>query len=130
MDLRVRYADTDAAGVVYYANYLTYFEVVRIELLRELGVPITEVERRGIALPVVEAGCRYLRPAHVDDLLELRLWLRPPRRASFTFDYQIWRGDEQLAEGHTLHTTVDRATLKTVRTPAWFADLLKGIEVS
>ena len=127
MPLRVRYEETDAAGVVYYANYLTWFEVARIELLRELGVPITEVERRGVALPVVEAGCRYLKPAHVDDLLELRLWLRPPRRASFAFDYQVWRTEELLAEGHTVHTTVERATLKPVRMPEWFAELLAGV---
>ncbi len=69
--LRVRYAETDAAGVVYYGNYLTYFEVVRVELLRALGYPITAIEERGVLLPVVEARLEYLRPARLDDLLEV-----------------------------------------------------------
>ena len=67
--MRVRYADTDADGVVYYANYLTFFEVVRVEWLRALGYPITRILAKGIILPVVEARMKYLRPARVDDLL-------------------------------------------------------------
>ena len=69
--VRVRYADTDADGVVYYANYLTYFEVVRVEWLRALGYPITRILAKGIILPVVEARLKYLRPARVDDLLTI-----------------------------------------------------------
>ena len=68
--MRVRYADTDADGVVYYANYLTFFEVVRVEWLRALGYPITRILEQGIILPVVEARLKYLRPARVDDLLD------------------------------------------------------------
>jgi acyl-CoA thioester hydrolase len=85
--VRVRYADTDAAGVVYYANYLAYFEVVRVELLRALGCPIREVEARGLVLPVVDARVRYMRPALLDDLLDVTLIKGRLGRASFGFEY-------------------------------------------
>ena len=72
---RVPYADTDQMGVVYYANYLEYFERSRTELLRSAGLPYSELERLGLFLPVSEAHCRYLAPAHYDDLLTLRSWV-------------------------------------------------------
>ena len=87
--MRVRYADTDADGVVYYANYLAYFEVVRVEWLRALGYPITRILEQGIILPVVEARLKYLRPARVDDLLTVRATLASVGPASFAFDYEV-----------------------------------------
>ncbi len=67
----MRYADTDAEGVVYYGSYLTYFEVARVELLRALGCPVNDVRARGIVFPAVEVTCRYRRPGKVDDLLDV-----------------------------------------------------------
>ena len=81
--MRVRYEETDADGVVYYANYLTYFEVVRVEWLRALGYPIPKILAAGIILPVVEARLKYLRPARVDDLLTVRATLASVGPASF-----------------------------------------------
>lgn len=125
VSVRVRYADTDAEGVVYYGSYLTYFEVARVELLRALGCPVAEVRRRGVVLPAVHAECRYLRPARVDDLLEVRMWLLPMKRATIGFVYEVWRDNELLAEGSTLHATVDARTGKVVRRPSWLNELVE-----
>jgi acyl-CoA thioester hydrolase len=123
-NVRVRYAETDAEGVVYYASYLAYFEVARVELLRALGCPVTEVRRRGVLLPAVSAECRYHRPARVDDLLEVRMWLLPARRATIGFAYQVWRGDHMLVSGRTQHAAVDAASGAAMRRPAWLEELL------
>ena len=89
--IRVRYEETDAAGVVDDANYLIYFEVARVEALRAVGMPIAEVERRGVTLPAVSASCTYHSPAHVDDLLEVAMWTDHVGRASFGFGYEVRR---------------------------------------
>ncbi len=125
--VRVRYADTDAAGVAYYANYLVYFEVVRVELLRALGCPITEVETRGLQLPVVEARVRYLRPARLDDLLDVTLLMGCVGRASFEFDYEVTRDGELLVTGWTRLACVDRGTGRAVALPDWMRDLFGRI---
>ena len=121
--VRVRYADTDAEGVVYYGSYLTYFEVARVELLRALGCPVSEVRARGIVMPAVEATCRYHRPGRVDDLLDVRLWLTPRRLASCGFVYEVYRGDELLAGGATRHAAVDAESGRAVPFPTWFNEI-------
>ena len=75
MEYRVPYADTDQMGVVYYANYLEYFERSRTEMLRAAGLPYSELEKKGIILPVSEAYCKYLGPARYDDLPTFRSWV-------------------------------------------------------
>src|SRR5436309_2711176 len=90
--VRVRYKDTDCMQIVYYGNYLTYFEVGRVEFLRAQGFPMSDVDRK-VHLPVVEAVVRYVRPARLDDLLEVRCWVSERRRASFRFAYEIVRED-------------------------------------
>ena len=107
--VRVRYAETDRMGVVYYANYLVWFEVGRTEWLRESGWSYREMEREGISLPVVEARCEYRKPARYDDEIEIRtrpVMLTPVR---VRFDYvAVRRGDtEPAAIGHTVHAAVD-----------------------
>jgi acyl-CoA thioester hydrolase len=86
--IRVRYQETDCMKVVYYGNYLTYFEVGRVEFLRQQGLPMSEVDQK-VHLPVVEATVRYVRPARLDDLLDVRCWVSERRRASFRFGYEI-----------------------------------------
>jgi acyl-CoA thioester hydrolase len=132
--IRVRYEETDAAGVVYYANYLVYFEVARVESLRAVGMPITEVERRGVLLPAVSATCTYHSPAHVDDLLDVAMWTDHVGRASFGFGYEVRRvaeaaapGDAPgvlIASGSTRHAVVARDTMRPVRIEGWIADLV------
>ena len=121
--VRVRYADTDAEGVVYYGSYLVYFEVARVELLRDLGCPIGEARERGLVFPAVSATCNYRRPGRVDDLLDVRLWLGRIGRASFDFAYHVCRGDELLADGTTRHAAVDVGSGRAVALPDWFVDL-------
>jgi acyl-CoA thioester hydrolase len=121
--VRVRYAETDAAGVVYHADYLTYFEVARIELLRALGHPVNDIEARGVVLPVVEARVKYLRPARLDDLLDVSLEVSTVGPVSFAFDYEVTRDGLLLATGWTRHAVCERASGRAVRMPAWLREL-------
>ena len=91
--IRVPYADSDQMGMVYYANYLVYFEMARSAMLREVGTPYGEIEKRGILLPVVEAHCHYLRPARFDDLLEIRTRCSHARGIRLRMDYEVWRAE-------------------------------------
>jgi len=135
--IRVRYEETDAAGVVYYANYLVYFEVARVEALRAVGMPIVAVEERGVVLPAVSASCTYHSPAHVDDLLDVAMWTEHVGRASFGFRYEVRRvgggatplaaplgAAELIASGATRHAVVARDSNKPVRIDGWIADLM------
>jgi acyl-CoA thioester hydrolase len=105
--VRVIFGDTDQMGVVYYANYLRYFEASRGAYLRELGHSYTEIEKWGVALPVAEVHCRYRRPARYEDLLDIHVDITEVGGASLRFEYEVRRDDELLAEGYTLHATVD-----------------------
>jgi acyl-CoA thioester hydrolase len=104
--VRVRYAETDRMGVVYYGNYLTWFEVGRTDLLRQLGDSYREMEEKdGIFLPVVEAHCRYHQPARYDDVIEIRTRASRPSRAQIRFEYELARAADGVivASGATLH---------------------------
>jgi acyl-CoA thioester hydrolase len=117
--IRVRYQETDCMRVVYYGNYLTYFEVGRVEFLRQQGLPISEVDQK-VHLPVVEATVRYVRPARLDDLLDVRCWVSERRRASFRFGYDIRNeAGKAVATGATLHACWDPATSKMIAVPDW-----------
>ena len=122
--LRVRYQETDCMKVVYYGNYLTYFEVGRVEFLRRQGHPISEVDEQ-IHLPVVEATIRYARPARLDDLLEVRCWVSERKRASFRFAYEILNeAGERIATGSTLHACLDPATGAMIGLPLWLREVM------
>lgn len=117
--VRVRYKDTDTMSVVYYGNYLTYFEVGRVEYLRQHGLPMAQVNER-IHMPVVEAHVKYVKPARLDDLLEVTSRVSQRKRASFTFSYEIRNeAGETVATGSTLHACWDPATAQMVRIPDW-----------
>jgi acyl-CoA thioester hydrolase len=106
--VRVRYAETDRMGVVYYANYLVWFEVARCEWFRETGFTYQGLESAGTVLPVVEAHCEYERPARYDDeiVIHTRAQLLSPVR--IRFDYELCgSGGERLAAGYTVHAAVD-----------------------
>lgn len=125
--VRVRYAETDAAGVVYHGDYLTYFEVVRVELLRALGHPITSIEAQGVLLPVVEARLKYLRPARLDDLLEVSASVESVGPASFAFDYEVTRDGLLLVSGWTRVAVCERDTGRTMPMPGWLRELFGRI---
>ena len=124
MQHRVSYGETDTMGVLYYAEYLHIFERGRSEYIRAFGVSYKDVEERGLFLPVREARCRYRSPARYDDLLMLRTGSADWRKASFTFQYEIY--DESrtrlMAEGFTQHACVDAAGRPTA-VPVWFREL-------
>ena len=103
---RVIFGDTDQLGVVYYANYLRYFEAARAAFLRHLGGSSKDLDVWGIGLPVAEARCRYLRPARYEDLLDVHVQVTEVRGASLRFEYDVRRGDEPIATGDTLHACV------------------------
>ena len=123
--VRVRYAETDRMGVVYYANYFVWFEVGRTEWLRETGSTYREMEREGISLPVIEAHCEYRQPARYDDEVEIhtRATLLTPVR--IRFDYELRRGGEPQAAaiGHTIHAAID-GNGRPCRLPAQVREML------
>jgi acyl-CoA thioester hydrolase len=123
--VRVRYAETDTMGVVYYGNYLVYFEVGRVEFLRQNGLPMSEVDRK-VQMPVVEAAVRYVRPARLDDLLRVRCWVAERKRASFLFRYDIRQAEsgETVATGETRHACWHPETQRMIAIPDWLAALL------
>lgn len=118
VSLRPRYADTDAMGVVYYANYLVYFEVARTTALADLGHPYWEMEKAGVLIPVLRAHCEYLRPARYGDALTVRVARSRAGSARIRFDYEIRREGEDavLATGYTEHAFVSPAG-KPLRPP-------------
>jgi acyl-CoA thioester hydrolase len=123
--IRVRYAETDTMGVVYYGNYLTYFEVGRVEFLRQHGFPMSEVDRK-LYMPVVEATVRYHKPARLDDLLQVRCWVAERKRASFLFRYEVRHAErgELIATGETRHACWQPESQRMVPIPDWLAALL------
>ena len=116
--VRVRYAETDRMGVVYYANYLVWFEVARADLLRSLGWTYREMEQAGISLPVIEAHCEYRKPAKYDDEIEVRTEGRMLSPVRMEFQYEVIRKADQAvaASGRTVHAALD-ATGRPCRLP-------------
>jgi acyl-CoA thioester hydrolase len=116
--VRVIYGDTDQMGMVYYANYLRYFEIARNEYLRVAGATYRAFEEtHGLMLPVVEAHVAYHRPARYDDELVISAAVTPRGAASVRFEYEIHRGAEKLVSGHTIHACITREG-RIVRLPA------------
>ena len=102
IEFRVRYQETDGQRRVHHANYLTYFEMGRIELLRAGGVCYKQLEDNGILLVVSEVSCRYFLPAEYDDVLRLRTITEQTKGARIRMRHELYRGEEQLAVGRTV----------------------------
>lgn len=120
---RVTYGETDAMNVVYYANYLHYFERGRNEMIRSTGLSYADVEKRGIFLPVRECSCRYRKPLRYDDLAWIRVSISEWGRASVTFTYEIYDENRKTlhATGFTQHATIDKNG-KPVPVPDWLRE--------
>jgi len=117
--IRVRYAETDQMGVVYHSNHLIWFEVGRVELLRQLGFSYKEMEKDDDCfIAVVDARCRYKAPVHYDDEVVVRTYLRQVREKVIHFGYELLAADSRqlLAEGETTHIVAD-AQMKPRRLP-------------
>jgi len=108
--VRVRYAETDQMGVVYYANYFVWFEVGRTELLRSLGGTYKDLESEGIFLPVIDASCHYAQASRYDDELEIRTEGRLVSPVRLQFDYAVVRLADQVttATGRTVHAALNQ----------------------
>ncbi|HLU65067.1 MAG TPA: thioesterase family protein [Kofleriaceae bacterium] len=105
--VRVIFGDTDKMGVVYYANYLRYFESARAALLRSRGLSGRDLDSLGVGFPVAEAHVRYRRPALYEDLLDVHIAIAELGFARVRFEYVVRRGEEVLADGFTLHACTD-----------------------
>jgi acyl-CoA thioester hydrolase len=130
--LRVRYAETDAMGVVYHTNYLVWFEVGRGDYMRQLGLDYASVEESGHFLAVSEAGARYIASARYSDLVAVRTWVDDVRSRTMTFRYEVrmTATDQLLVTGFTRHICVDRDGKVTSLPPAVRDVLLKGHQAS
>ena len=126
----MRYADTDAMGIVYHANYLAFFEVGRVEAMRQIGADYASVVARGFHLRVIEASAKYIKPAHFDDVLLIDTHAAEIGPARFAFDYRVTRAPdgELIARGRTWHACIDAARMRPVRLPAWLVDDLRRLQ--
>ena len=129
--VRVRYAETDQMGVVYHANYFIWFEVGRVEMIRQLGLDYKSMEQEDLTMiAVVEATCRYKSPARYDDELIVRTHISGIRSSILRFTYAIHRATDDLllCEGSTTHVAVDRE-MKRVPMPARYAEAFRAAHV-
>jgi acyl-CoA thioester hydrolase len=123
--LRVRYSETDQMGTFYNSRALEWFECARSELMRGLGLPYAEIERRGVYLPLVESHVFYQGRAHYDDLLIIEAKWSYAGRAKMRFDVRIRHAEtgDRVTEGYTIQAFVD-ASGRVIRPPAWLVEAL------
>jgi acyl-CoA thioester hydrolase len=129
-DVRVRFAETDAQGVVHNSNYLVWFEMARIAYLEEFAGGYPALREQGLESFVLESHVRYRQPAHFDDRLRIHARIGELRAARFRFDYEITRNGEVIADGWTSHACVDAETLRPIRIPQSLADAITMAEAS
>jgi acyl-CoA thioester hydrolase len=118
IEIRVRYQETDAQGRVHHANYLTWFELGRVELMRAAGQSYRDVEAAGVFLVIAKAELKYHRGAVFDDLLKLRTTTVRAQGARIDHRYEVFRGEELIAEGATTLACIDREG-RVSRLPEW-----------
>lgn len=124
--IRVLYKDTDKMGVVYYANYLNWFEIGRAEYMRQAGCSYKELEDKNYMMPIIEAYCKYYSPAFYDDLVEIETKIEEVNKIKVKFLYKIFRREDEklLAEGYTIHTCTDKNN-NLRKFPAFLLEILK-----
>lgn len=126
--LRVRYGETDQMGYCYYGNYAQYFEVGRVEALRELGMSYRSLEESGVMLPVSDYKVKYLRPAKYDDLLTIVTYIVKIEGVRLTFDYEIYNEDEKLvSKASTTLVFVNKETMRPSQPPEAFLSLINSL---
>ena len=108
IEFRVRYKETDQMGVVYYSNYLVWFEVARTEYFRDLGVEYKKIEEEGMYIPVVEAYCRYRAPLRYDDLVTVVTDVAEIGAVRIVFEYEVFSRGKLMATGMTKHAFIDK----------------------
>jgi acyl-CoA thioester hydrolase len=123
--LRVRYAETDQMGYVYYGQYATYYEVARVEALRSLGITYKVLEEEGTIIPVAENYSKYMRPARYDDVIEIKAMVNEMPGRRIVFHYELFVGEQLINTGWTSLAFVDRHTGKPGLAPDSIMALLK-----
>ena len=123
--IRVRYPDTDQMGVVYHGRYLEYFETGRTEMLRDLGLPYSTLEETGVLLPVLEVSLAMRRPARYDELLTVVSTMAELPGARMRIAYEILREGELLATGATVHAFTTADTMRPIRPPNAFMEIIE-----
>ena len=126
VQVTVRYAETDMMGIVYHANYLPWFEVARTQLLREQGFPYRQLEADGYRIPVLEVAAKFVRPALYDDTVTVVASIRERPLVRIRIDYEITRGEELLATGHTVHAFCDTKGQPTRPPPDFAAKMIEA----
>ena len=127
-DIQVRFAETDAQGVVHNSNYLVWFEVARVAYLERFAGGYKALRDQGVEALVLEASVRFLEPARFDDRLVIHARCGELRGARFRYEYAIRRDGVTIADGWTAHATVDAKTLRPTRIPGWLAEAITRAE--
>jgi acyl-CoA thioester hydrolase len=130
IQVRVRYSETDQMGVVYHGNYIPYFEIGRVEWLRNKGVSYKSLEENGVALPIVSMTLNYKKPARYDDLLNVKTKFKKQSSVKIEFDCEITNEEnELLTTAHFILVFVDTKTGRPIVPPDYINDILKAIEI-
>jgi acyl-CoA thioester hydrolase len=127
-DVRVRFAETDAQGIVHNANYLVWFEIARVAYLEQFAGGYPKLRESGVEALVLESHVHYREPARFDDRLRIHARCADVRGARFRYEYAVEREGVVIADGWTAHATVDRETLRPTRIPDWLADAINAAE--
>ena len=127
VEVRVRYEETDKMGIVYHANYFTWFEVARIELLDAMGCPYLSLEEDGLFLPVLSCKADFHSPAHFDDRLRVVVKIKDSPLVRIRADYEVFREEQLLATGETTHAFLSTEG-KVVRPPEKFMEKARALE--
>ena len=125
--IRVRYAETDMMGYVYYGNYASYFEVARVEAIRQLGFSYRKMEEEGIALPVLDFSIKYFKPAFYDDELTIETTITEIPKAHIHFTYKTFNANKELInQASTTLVFINKNTMKPCSAPDEFIEKMKG----
>ena len=124
VEIRVRYAETDKMGIAYHGNYFTWFEVARVNMLEELGIPYRDLEAEGYLLPVLECRAKFMSSAFFDDLLTVTTVMEDVPLARIELTYEVHRGEELLCKGATTHGFVT-ASGELTRPPVRFVEVAR-----
>lgn len=126
VQIRVRYKDTDKMGVVYHSNYIVFYEVARTELFRAMGLPYSELERRGVISPIIEVESRYLAPAYYDELITVRAMISEEPMARLNVTYEVLGEDGKLINtGKTVLGFVNTRNMHPCRVPEELAEKIR-----
>ena len=123
--IRVRYSETDAMGFAHHANYVTWFEKARIEMLDQIGLAYRDLEASGYFIPVLEVKVSYRRPAFFDDRLTVACMVKEQPGVRFYIEYEVRRGETLLANGSSAHAFINKSA-KPIRPPQRFLNTMKA----